>query len=84
MGFVCVGFKRNITVPCLSWAELSARKERKAGARRCSFRVSSPRQEDKIQRSLLQTLPDKSHGTQSTAEPWFGPSVSFVPALLAL
>lgn len=74
MGFVCVGFKGNITVPCLSWAELLAQKERKTSARWCCFRVSSPRQEDKIRRSLLQTLLDKSHGTRSTAELWFGPS----------
>lgn len=73
VGFVCVGFKGNITVPCLSWAELLAQKGRKASARWCCFRVSSPRI-DKIWRSLLQTLLDKSHGTQSTAELWFGPS----------
>lgn len=34
--------------------------------------------------SLLQTLLDKSHGTQSTAELWVGLSISFfLPALLA-
>lgn len=41
------------------------------------FQGIQPKAEDKIQRSLLQTLLDKSLGTQSTAEPWFGPSISF-------
>lgn len=63
VGFVCAGFKGNITVTCLSSAELSAWKKGKATARQCSFRESSPRQGDKIRRSLLQTLPDKSHST---------------------
>lgn len=77
VGFVCARFKGNITVLCLSWAELLVWKEREAGICCHTYRIFSPSQEHKTQQSLPQTLPDKSRGIELTSESWSGASVSF-------